>query len=106
MASIADVLDYFRARARVAKPGEWIVLQQVFITRLRERRYPTREELDRAAPKNPAVFRTGPDASFNSLALKESRIDGNFQIREGGTRVNDSQDIQLLIIEFSSRKIT
>ena len=42
-----------------------IVLQQVFITRLREQRYPTRAELDAAAPENPVMFRTGPDASLN-----------------------------------------
>jgi len=72
MVSIEDVLGYFRSRAAAAKPGEWVVLQQVFITRLRDRRYPTRAELDRAAPDHPAVFRTGPDASFNGLALKES----------------------------------
>ncbi len=83
MVSIEDVLGYFRNRAAAAKPGEWIVLQQVFITRLRERRYPTRAELDRAAPDHAAVFRTGPDASFNSLALKESGIDRNYNVPEG-----------------------
>jgi predicted amidohydrolase YtcJ len=83
MGSIADVLSYFRERAQVVKPREWIVLQQVFITRLREQRYPTRAELDSAAPEHPAVFRTGPDASFNSLALKASGIDAGFKIPEG-----------------------
>jgi len=83
MATIEDVLGYFQARAANTKPGEWVVLQQVFITRLREKRYPTRAELDRAAPNNPAVFRTGPDASFNSLALKQAGIDRNFQIPQG-----------------------
>jgi predicted amidohydrolase YtcJ len=83
MTSIADVLSYFRQRAHVVKPGEWIVLQQVFITRLREQRYPTRAELDAAAPDHPAVFRTGPDASFNSMALKLSGIDAKFQIPDG-----------------------
>src|SRR5207247_970615 len=83
MASIEDVLEYFRSRARVAKPGEWIVLQQVFITRLREQRYPTRAELDQAAPEHPAVFRTGPDASFNTLALKRSGIGRDFKSPDG-----------------------
>jgi predicted amidohydrolase YtcJ len=83
MLSIQDVLDYFRDRASASAPGDWIVLQQVFITRLREQRYPTRAELDRIAPANPAVFRTGPDASFNSLALKRSGIDRNFKIPDG-----------------------
>jgi len=80
---VADVLDYIRARAKVVKEGDWIVLQQVFITRLREQRYPTRAELDAAAPKHPVAFRTGPDASVNSLALKLNNIDRNFKIPDG-----------------------
>ena len=84
MDSVADVLDYFRGRADVLDDGEWIVLQQVFITRLREQRYPTRAELDQVAPKNPAVFRTGPDASLNTLALELSGIDKDFRVTDGG----------------------
>ncbi|MCE5307424.1 MAG: amidohydrolase [Acidobacteriales bacterium] len=74
MNTIADVLAYVRSRAATVAPGEWITLSQVFITRLREQRYPTRAELDEAAPRNPVAFRTGPDASLNSLALKLSGI--------------------------------
>ncbi|HOD83394.1 MAG: N-substituted formamide deformylase precursor [Planctomycetes bacterium ADurb.Bin126] len=84
MESIADVLAYVRARAAALGEGKWIVLQQVFITRLREQRYPTRAELDEAAPKNPVVFRTGPDASVNSLALALSGIDKDFRVSDGG----------------------
>src|SRR6185503_9084808 len=84
MESIRDVLDYIAGRAKVARPGDWIVLQQVFITRLREQRYPTRKELDEAAPENPVMFRTGPDASLNSLALKLSGIDRSFKVNDGG----------------------
>lgn len=83
MESIADVLNYFRARAKATRVGEWLMLQQVFITRLRERRYPTRAELDEATSDHPVVFRTGPDASLNSLALKLAGIDRNFTIPEG-----------------------
>jgi hypothetical protein len=83
MESIDDVLAYFRARAEATPPGEWITLSQVFITRLREQRYPTRAELDRVAPKHPVAFRTGPDASLNSLALSLSGIDARFQVPEG-----------------------
>jgi hypothetical protein len=85
METIQDVLSYFRGRAEVLDDGEWIVLQQVFITRLREQRYPTRAELDQVAPKNPVVFRTGPDASVNTLALKLSGIDKDFRVTDGGT---------------------
>ncbi len=83
MATIDDVLAYFRARAEATPPGEWITLSQVFITRLREQRYPTRAELDQAAPRHPVAFRTGPDASLNSLALAKSGIDAKFRVPEG-----------------------
>ena len=83
METIADVLDYFRRRAQVVPEGGWIRLQQVFITRLREQRYPTRAELDEAAPNHAAYFRTGPDASLNSLALQLSGIDKGFRIPQG-----------------------
>lgn len=78
METISDVLDYVRDRASVVPAGEWIVLQQVFITRLREQRFPTREELDSVAPKHPVFFRTGPDGSANSLGLAENGIDKEF----------------------------
>jgi predicted amidohydrolase YtcJ len=84
METIEDVLTYVRGRAKVLAKGEWIELRQVFITRLREQRYPTREELDQAAPKNPVVFSTGPDASLNSLALRLSKIDKDFKVTDGG----------------------
>ena len=83
METVADVLHYIHARAEAAKPGDWIVLTQVFITRLRDQRFPTRAELDAAAPANPVYFGTGPDASVNSLALKLSGIDRNFRITDG-----------------------
>ncbi len=80
MSSIADVLEHVRDRAEALKDGEWIRISQVFITRLDERRYPTREELDKAAPNNPVVFRTGPDVSLNSPALRRSGIDKEFKL--------------------------
>jgi predicted amidohydrolase YtcJ len=85
METIQEVLDYVRSRTEALEPGQWIVVQQVFITRLREQRYPTRAELDQAAPRHPVMFRTGPDASLNSLALKLSGIDRDFKVTDGGT---------------------
>jgi predicted amidohydrolase YtcJ len=84
METIADVLAYIKSRAKVLSKGEWIEVHQVFITRLREQRYPTRRELDEAAPDNPVVFSTGPDASLNTLALKMSGIDKDFKVADGG----------------------
>ena len=85
MESIADVLAYLRGRAQVVPEGEWISLSQVFITRLREQRYPTRAELDSVAPKHPLIYSTGPDASLNSLAMKLSGIDRDFKVTDGGS---------------------
>src|SRR5690348_10352663 len=84
MESIEDVLSYISDRARALGEGKWIEVQQVFITRLKEQRYPTRQELDRVAPKNPVVFSTGPDASLNTLALQLSGIDKSFEVKDGG----------------------
>ncbi len=84
MESIADVLAYVRARAQALEPGQWILIRQVFITRLREQRYPTRAELDAAAPRHPVVFSTGPDASLSTLALELSGIDRDFKVTDGG----------------------
>jgi predicted amidohydrolase YtcJ len=84
MESIPDVLEYIRGRAKTLGPGKWIEVRQVFITRLKEQRYPTRAELDRIAPENPVIFATGPDASVNTLALKLSGIDRNFRVNDGG----------------------
>jgi predicted amidohydrolase YtcJ len=83
MDSVQDVLDYFAARAKVVPEGDWLVLRQVFITRLREQRYPTRAELDRVAPKHPVLFATGPDAMLNSLGLRANHIDRNFKVPPG-----------------------
>jgi predicted amidohydrolase YtcJ len=82
--TINDVLAYIRRRTKELKPGDWIELSQIFITRLREQRYPTRAELDEAAPENPVIFRTGPDAALNSRALQLSGMNRDFKVSDGG----------------------
>jgi hypothetical protein len=80
---IPQLLDYVAGRARALPEGTLILVRQVFITRLKEQRYPTREELDRVAPRHPVRFSTGPDSMLNSLALKLAGIDRNFKLPEG-----------------------
>jgi predicted amidohydrolase YtcJ len=87
METVEDVLQYIRNRAKTLEKGKWIVVRQVFITRLREPRYPTREELDAAAPEHPVAFMTGPDASCNSMALQLSGIDRDSPAEEGGGKI-------------------
>ncbi len=83
MNTIADVLEHVKQRANALQDGQWIRLSQVFITRLEDQRFPTRQELDSVAPDNPVVFRTGPDQALNSLALKLSGIDKETKFPEG-----------------------
>jgi predicted amidohydrolase YtcJ len=91
METISDVLEYIRARTRAVGRGRWVIVRQVFITRLKEQRYPTRTELDHVAPDNPVLFATGPDASLNSLALKHCGIDRSFRVEGAGKVEKDPQ---------------
>lgn len=84
METIAQVLEYVKGRTEQVPAGSWIWVNQIFITRLREQRYPTRAELDAVAPKHPVVFSTGPDAAVNSLALELSGIGRDFQATGAG----------------------
>ncbi|MCA1964365.1 MAG: amidohydrolase family protein, partial [Prosthecobacter sp.] len=83
METIAEVLAYISDRVKASKPGELVLVRQVFITRLEEKRYPTREELDRVAPENPVVFSTGPDSMLNSQALKLGGYTRDYRPPEG-----------------------
>lgn len=105
MESIADVLDYVRTRTKVVPEGEWITIRQVFITRLKEQRYPSRKELDEAAPKHPVMFSTGPDASVNSLALKLNKIDKEFRETGAGKIERDETGEPTGIIRTAGRYI-
>jgi predicted amidohydrolase YtcJ len=72
--SLADVMKYFADRARVQPKGTWIVARYAFPTRLKEGRFPTREELDRVAPDHMVLHQGGPAGIVNTLALRHSGI--------------------------------
>ena len=73
MRSIADVLAYVRQLAATTPPDRVILVPKVYSTRLVEHRYPTRDELDQAAPRHVAITDNGYAASLNSLALAQDR---------------------------------
>jgi predicted amidohydrolase YtcJ len=54
--SIGEIQNWVRERAKALPAGNWIQLPRVDVTRIRERRIPTRADLDAAAPNHPAVF--------------------------------------------------
>ncbi len=104
---IAQLLDYIGSRAKALPEGSLIGISQIFITRLKEQRYPTREELDRVAPKHPVQFSTGPDSMLNSLALKLAGIDRDFKIPAGtaGTIERDANGEPTGLMHAFSPKI-
>jgi len=105
METIGDVLKYIKARTKQVKPGQGIRVRQVFITRLKEQRYPTRAELDSVAPHHPVVFSTGPDASLNSMALKLSGITRDFRVVGPGRIEKDANGEPTGILRSCSRYI-
>src|SRR6516165_7852930 len=74
LSSLKEVFIYLRKKAATTPEGEWLVLRYAFPTRLDEARFPTRAELDQAAPKHPVLYHAGPAGMVNSMALKVSGI--------------------------------
>lgn len=85
ISDIPQLLEYIRHRAATQPAGSLIAVRQVFVTRLKEQRYPTRAELDSVAPMHPVSFSTGPDTMLNSVALKSAGIDRNYEHPAGMT---------------------
>jgi predicted amidohydrolase YtcJ len=83
--SLKDVFAYLRKQAAATPEGDWIVLRYAFPTRLEEARFPTRAELDEAAPKHPVLFHAGPAGVVNTAALKVSGITKDTPNPRGGT---------------------
>lgn len=74
---VGDILARVRAKAAALPAGQWVVGFGVEDSALEERRFPTRQELDAAAPAHPVFLkhRSGHAAVANSLALAAARID-------------------------------
>jgi len=87
--SLKDAFAAIREKARTTPEGEWIVLRYAFPTRLEEARFPTKAELDEAAPKHPVLYHAGPAGMVNSLALKISGISKDTKSPPGGMVVKD-----------------
>jgi predicted amidohydrolase YtcJ len=74
--SLEDFLMKVKARVDKAKPGEWVTGRGWIETFWKPPAFPTRQELDRIAPKNPVLLRRadGHAAVVNSAALKIAGI--------------------------------
>jgi predicted amidohydrolase YtcJ len=87
--SLDDVFAYIRKKAATTPEGEWIVLRFAFPTRLKEARFPTRAELDAAAPKHPILYHAGPAGVVNSMALQVSGVTRDTPNPASGVIVKD-----------------
>jgi predicted amidohydrolase YtcJ len=72
--SIAELQTYIRAQDKKLPPGRLIFVPKVYSTRLIDHRYPTRYELDQAAPNREVVADNGYAAVVNSALLKKLGI--------------------------------
>lgn len=84
--SVEDVLNRVKEAAAKHQPGEWILGSGWDQSRWPDQKYPTRLELDQAAPNNPVYLDhvSGHIAVANSLALKHAEIDPNTPDPQGG----------------------
>ena len=91
LSSIAEVQDWVRRKAASLPDGEWIRIPRSYPTRLREKRFPTREELDAAAPRHPAVFDGAYAQVVNSEGLRRLGISRDTPSPPEGEIVKDSR---------------
>ncbi|HYO83313.1 MAG TPA: amidohydrolase [Bryobacteraceae bacterium] len=90
LGSIPEIQAYIRQQAKSAPRDRLIFVPKVYASRLRERRYPTRQELDVAAPGHPAMCDNGYASVLNSVVLAQAKIDGNTPEPKNGKIIKDA----------------
>jgi predicted amidohydrolase YtcJ len=88
--SIGELQEWIRTETRRRPQDTWIWTPRVFPTRLREHRFPTREELDVAAPEHPVVVDSSYAFSLNSAALRAAGITRDSADPPGGAIVKNA----------------
>lgn len=88
--SIAEVQSWIRDETSRRPAGTWIWTPRTYPTRLREHRFPTRAELDAAAPAHPVVVDCAYAFALNTAALKAAGITGDTPSPPGGSIVKDA----------------
>jgi predicted amidohydrolase YtcJ len=90
LTSVADIQAWIRERAAQTEAGTWIWTPRVFPTRIRERRFPTKDELDGAASSHPVVVDGAYALMLNSAALAAASIARGTPDPAGGAIVRDA----------------
>lgn len=90
---IRRAVDSGRPSIRLPRLGQqdaWIWTPRVYPTRVREHRFPTRQELDAAAPDRPVAVDCAYAFVLNSAALRAARITRDSTDPPGGAIVKDA----------------
>jgi hypothetical protein len=91
MNSIPEILAQIRRLAAVMPPERVIFLPKVYSTRLAERRYPNRYELDEAAPDRAAMTDNGYASVLNSTALRQIGVGRDTPQPDNGKIIKDQK---------------
>ena len=89
LSSIPELQQWIRTEAARRPPGTWLWTPRVYPTRLREHRFPTRQELDAAATTHPVVVDSAYAFSLNAAALQAAGISRDTPNPPGGAIVRD-----------------
>jgi hypothetical protein len=87
--SIGDVQAWLRTETARQPPGSWIWTPRTYPTRLREHRFPTRQELDDAAPSHPVVLDSAYAFVLNTAAIRAAGLTRASADPPGGAIVKD-----------------
>lgn len=103
LGSIAEIQAWVREQAANKSPEEWIRLPRIDVTRIAERRIPTRADLDAAAPDRPVVYvwqyANRQLQVLSSTAIRAAGITRDTPQPKGGRIVLDAQGEPTGVVE-------
>ena len=88
--TIGEIQEWLRQETARQPRGTWIWTPRTYPTRLREHRFPTREELDAAAPDHPVIVDCAYAFALNTAALRAAGITRDTSDPPGGAIVKDA----------------
>jgi predicted amidohydrolase YtcJ len=91
MNSIPEILAYIQNLTDITPPDGVIFVPKIYATRLAERRYPNRYELDTAAPRHAALTDNGYASVLNSVALRRVGIGRETPQPDNGKIIKDDK---------------
>ena len=110
---IPSLQAWVRGRAQAVPAGAWIWTPRTFPPRMRETRFPTRAELDAAAPDHPVVVDGAYALAVNTAALRAAGITPATPDPPGGVIARDAtgeptgllRNVGQLLARFDTRTV-